>query len=411
MIDPGSVITTIDSGGKNTIDMTPSDQPIIATVGDVGAMIDGGDGQVLATGTYLTVVGTSGGDTFFEQGSLDFTFVGADGDDRYVIDPGSVITTIDSGGKDTIDVSGSSESVIVDLGQTSGVVLTDSGGDQVVTQGRIENAVGTAGPDTLIGSGTDNILEGGPGDDTYITGGDRTEVVITPGSTDTVFDNGGFTILNLSKASMGVDIDLNRSNGVRQTIDDAGNGLILNGTIEGAVGSAFDDDLSGDTGPNLLFGGGGNDRLQGQSGDDVLVGGDGADDLQGGPDRDILVGGRGADQIHGGSGEDLLVGGHTAYDLDVSAFVAIQAEWTRTDRAYLDRVHAIRGETPGGLNGSVFLNASPTSLSSSPTVFDDNAVDTLTGAQQLDWFVIDVGDSLTGQIQFDEIVDLTTPSP
>jgi Ca2+-binding RTX toxin-like protein len=420
-VDTGSTVTGVDSGGNSTIDMSPSDQPVVVTVEDTEATVNGGDGMFLFSGVPTTSIGSSGGDTFYDQGGLDYTFVGGDGDDYYAVGLGSVITTVDSSGNDTVDLGGNTEPVTVDLNETDGVLATDSGDDMLVVAGRIENAVGTSGSDTFTGSPTTRVLEGGAADDTYhLDPTASTEVVITPGSTDTVFDTGGFTVLNFAKAGMGVNVDLGLANGVVQKVDAAGNGLAVFGQVEGVIGSAFADNLSGNELSNILFGGGGSDRLAGQGGDDVVVGGDGDDEVLGGGGRDILVGGRGADRIHGGSGEDLLIAGYTVYDLDpvtldhvydVTAYLAIQAEWTRTDRGYEDRVHALRGDTPGGLNGNVYLNAAPTLFSPAPTVFDDGAADVLTGAQQLDWFVIDVGDTITDQVQAGEIIDLTTPGP
>ncbi len=80
-----------------------------------------------------------------------------------------------------------------------------------------------------------------------------------------------------------------------------------------------------------------------------------------------------------------MIGGTTSYDNNVAALLAIQAEWSRTDLAYVDRVnHIMNG---GGLNDPYLLNTS--------SVFADGAVDTLTGGQQLDLFFIDAFDTIT----------------
>jgi Ca2+-binding RTX toxin-like protein len=48
--------------------------------------------------------------------------------------------------------------------------------------------------------------------------------------------------------------------------------------IEDVIGSARDDVLRGDAGPNALEGGSGDDELAGRAGDDVLTGGPGSGD-------------------------------------------------------------------------------------------------------------------------------------
>ena len=67
------------------------------------------------------------------------------------------------------------------------------------------------------------------------------------------------------------------------------------------------DGLSGATGDDVLFGGGGNDGLVGGNGDDTLFGHGGNDSLSGGADDDVLYGGGGADAIDTGTGNDVIV--------------------------------------------------------------------------------------------------------
>ena len=98
-------------------------------------------------------------------------------------------------------------------------------------------------------------------------------------------------------------------------------------SIEGLVGSKFDDVLIGDDGANWInahngddvaYGGAGNDRLNGGNGDDVLIGGTG---------NDWMTGGTGVDAIHGGAGTDTAAfngrqGVHV--DLSLAADVRVQ---------------------------------------------------------------------------------------
>jgi Ca2+-binding RTX toxin-like protein len=420
-LDTGSTITGNNSGGDDTIDMSPSDQGVVATVTNAGATVDGGDGTFTGTGTYVQIIGSGYDDCFYDEGDGDYIFDGGMGDDCYYLDPSNPTTDVvrDPGGDDSLifagstdPVTGEPDPVTVDLNVTDGGVgAVDESGNKVLFFGVFENVTGSAGDDTIIGNEFDNVLDGGPGDDTIDGRGGTNTIKTVPGSTDTFIGTSGLDILDFSGAEFAISLNLGLPSGNRQTVDTAGNGVILIGSFEVVIGSRFDDVLSGDNAANVLIGGGGNDRLQGQGGNDVLVGGDGDDDLNGGDGRDVLIGGRGADRLKGSSDEDLLVAGYTAYDEDVPALLAIQAEWTAPDVDYLTRVRHLRGELPGGANGSVYLNVAPTALSPQPTVFDDLAADTLTGAQQLDWFIIDVGDTITDQVQSEEVVDVTAPGP
>ena len=96
--------------------------------------------------------------------------------------------------------------------------------------------------------------------------------------------------------------------------DAAGDGL---NQIEGLVGSAFTDVLTGDNSVNrlegggardLLYGAGGADILRGGLGNDLLSGGDAADRLSGDGGNDSLLGGASGDNLRGGNGNDTLLG-------------------------------------------------------------------------------------------------------
>ena len=158
------------------------------------------------------------------------------------------------------------------------------------------------------------------------------------------------------------------------------------------------DDIRVDGGssvPAWLFGGGGDDTLQGGKGNDVLVGGDGNDILNGGDGQDLLIGGSGQDTLSAGKGSTLLIGGSTDYDLPTSrnlqALDLLMAEWG-SNQALATRVANLSGTSQNNpsfgsrQNGSYFLNAS--------TVYDDLALDQLTGGSDPDWFLFGLRDSL-----------------
>jgi len=119
---------------------------------------------------------------------------------------------------------------------------------------------------------------------------DSDEFRATTGA-DTMVGHDGFDWVSYRDATAAVRLDL---------VQNSNNSGLAQGhvfvSIEGLIGSAFNDQLTGDQHHNALHGGGGNDRLIGGLGDDTLVGGDGNDNLNGGSGADRLDGGAGRDR-------------------------------------------------------------------------------------------------------------------
>jgi uncharacterized repeat protein (TIGR01451 family) len=132
--------------------------------------------------------------------------------------------------------------------------------------------------------------------------------------------------------------------------------------------------------PAILFGGGGTNvvSVAGSTADNILVGGPGKNTLTGGNRRDILIGGGGAATLYAGSDGDILIGGSTTYNANMTALVALMAEWA-SGAAYQQRVRDLFGDGLGGLNGSYKLNPQ--------TVTRHTAISQLFGGPGgLDWF-------------------------
>ena len=130
---------------------------------------------------------------------------------------------------------------------------------------------GEAGNDRLFGLGGNDRLEGGADNDELV-GGSGADILIGGPGVDYLgyYDSNAPVTVNLGTGSA--------SGGYA-------NGDTLSG-IEWLEGSLYDDHLTGDDGPN---------RMWGNRGHDVLFGGDG---------NDSFWGGTGADSIHGGEGRD-----------------------------------------------------------------------------------------------------------
>jgi hypothetical protein len=176
------------------------------------------------------------------------------------------------------------------------------------------------------------------------------------------------------------------------TIDGGGGGDWLDYSLFPAT-SNVTVDLSTGVAPDVttvghiqnVHGGKGINSLVGNSGGNILIGGGVKNTLTGGSDGNLLIGGGGSSQLSAGPGGDVLIGGTAVYD-DLStdahktALAAILREW-RSGQALAIRVAHLRAG--GGLNGNSDLNI--------VTVHADSGPNKLTGAAGLDWFFLHAG--------------------
>ncbi len=95
------------------------------------------------------------------------------------------------------------------------------------------------------------------------------------------------------------------------TVDLSGEGLGQTVTLAAnelhAIGSLFDDNLTGNGEDNVIAGLDGNDTILGLAGMDILDGGKDNDTIDGGDDADIVIGGEGDDIQTGGLGADTFI--------------------------------------------------------------------------------------------------------
>lgn len=142
----------------------------------------------------------------------------------------------------------------------------------------------------------------------------------------TVYDTSGYDTLNFSTVTAAQTIDMRA--GKYSTVGDDGDrmGIAIGTVIEKAIGGSGNDQITGNSvanaiygmggndkilggaGSDKIYGGTGNDRLSGQSGNDVLYGQSGNDTLLGSTGNDVLYGGSGNDKLQGDSGNDKLYG-------------------------------------------------------------------------------------------------------
>jgi Ca2+-binding RTX toxin-like protein len=163
------------------------------------------------------------------------------------------------------------------------------------------NIIGTPADDVLAdtppGAGDDELIGRG-GDDTLESGNGR----------DTLKGGAGFDIGSFAGRPCSVNVDL--------AAGFEGDSLTRLRSIEGVIGSAFGDSITGDADANWLHGGDGEDVLDGGAGADTLLGGAGDDVNEGGDGFDVVsyAGAPGAvsvdlaAQIGSGWGVDTLLG-------------------------------------------------------------------------------------------------------
>lgn len=226
------------------------------------------DNIIIGNSLENTISGSDGNDTI-NGGQGNDNLSGGVGNDRL----------IGGEGEDTTDYSETLQNLDINL--VAGAA-TGAGSDVLVS---IENIIGGVGNDTMVGNENNNRLMGGVGND-HIDGGD------------------GFDSADFSSATAGVTVDL-------ATGTATGDGTDILISIENAIGSFADDDLTGSTADNTLKGGGGKDKIKGGAGRDILEGGEGNDYLYAGDGDDIVDAGEGDDEIVGGDGRgnDNYLGG------------------------------------------------------------------------------------------------------
>ena len=171
---------------------------------------------------------------------------------------------------------------------------------------------GLAGNDIFIGNAGDDTLDGGDGIDTVSYRLDPGGVTVNLDQNTATDGFGGIdTLLSIENVLGSAQNDLIIGNiGVNWLFGGNGSDIIrAGGGDDSAYGEDGNDTLYGGDGDDFLDGGLGNDSLFGDMGNDRLFGGQGNDLLNGGAGNDVLYGEQGDDTLLGDSGDDKLIGG------------------------------------------------------------------------------------------------------
>ncbi len=251
----------------------------------------------------------------------------------------NLILINDTGGTDTIDLSAIVLGVKIDLnaGKFSSIGVLIDGLTAAIDNVSIdfdtiiENAVGTALDDTIIGNSANNQLKSGVGNDNItggggsdtitggagadsIDGGEGADVAVFTGSSSQYTASTENGALILISASEGMD----RISNVEYFQFSDGNftAAMLTGSevktpvvildIKTPIVAADHNTLNGTVGNDTLYGKTAADEINGLADNDALYGYNGNDTLNGGAGYDYLVGGKGDDTLNGGADVDAV---------------------------------------------------------------------------------------------------------
>ncbi len=301
--------------------------PDILRGGENNDALDGGDGNDQLFGDVLpgedanaiysgndTLLGGDGND--FLSGGLGRNLIdGGPGVDTVSydidvasIDPQSAFQVLSS----TIDLAAGTARMLARVTDPFGAQSDITVFDDALTG--VENVVGSAFADRIIGNDGPNRIDAGGGADT-VTGGLGNDTLIGGGAADLL--DGGTGVDEASYAADTQPVAANLFGGF--AVQNSGQPGALVDTligIENITGGGGDDFLIGDNIANRLEGLGGADNLWGYGGNDTLIGGDGSDIIVGGDNDDSLESGIGQDWLYGQGGADTL----RATDATANAF-------------------------------------------------------------------------------------------
>jgi Ca2+-binding RTX toxin-like protein len=237
------------------------------------------------TDTLASVENVTGGgfnDTLTGNNS-DNMLTGNAGDDRLIGGAGNN-ALIGGAGRDSADYSAASGAVFVNLNSGTAANNGEGGADTLTL---IEDVIGSALNDVLIGNSNDNSLSGGAGAD-YLIGLGGNDVL-----------SGGAGAANTLQGGLGDDLYLLQAAG-DSVVEFAAEGT---DTVDASI--ALSPYMLGSNVENLFYAGASDFVGMGNGQANVITGSTGADYLIGMGGNDTLIGGNGAaNTLQGGSGDD-----------------------------------------------------------------------------------------------------------
>ncbi|MCP8937226.1 M10 family metallopeptidase C-terminal domain-containing protein [Alsobacter sp. SYSU M60028] len=307
-----------------------------------------------------------------------------------------ILCIYDAGGIDTLDFSGFSSSSLINLapGSFSNCDMMTYN-VSIAHTAWIENAVGGAGNDTLLGNTLANQLTGNAGADS-ISGGDGDDTLNGGAGGDTIDGGAGDNTAVFSGLRCAYAVSYDAATGLFTVTGADGVDTLSNvETFQFSDGSVLASSLTGDsTEPAPVA----------TSGSDSLIGGSDADTISALAGDDTIDGGAGADRMVGGLGDDLYIVDNASDTTEESAdegvdTVLASLSWTLADNIenlMLTGTADISG-TGNSLDNSLDGNLGANALSGgagNDTISGDDGSDTLDGGAGADSLVGGSGDDL-----------------
>lgn len=286
-------LTSIIIDGKNIalIEGTNGGDSLVGTAGVDSISLYGGNDRGFGQGGDDRLYGGDGNDTL-NGGEGDDSLWGGAGNDRHI---GGVGDDVLSGGDGNDTLGGGEGNDTLDDGSGDDVLWGGAGNDSLGSTGGHDRLYADDGDDTLYlsgeGGGLDATAYGGTGDDELrqiyglvtLFGDDGDDTIVSSNGTGAIFGGTGGDRLYVD----------NFYSFVRVYGDDGND--IIDGANIGHGGAGNDTLIGGD----WLYHGYDSGVLYGDSGDDLILGG-GGDEAHGGAGNDRLTGG----QLWGGEGTD-----------------------------------------------------------------------------------------------------------
>jgi Ca2+-binding RTX toxin-like protein len=176
--------------GNDTLVGGPGNDTLIGGPGDDSLVAGGGNDLLIGDDP---VTGTDGNDTLVAGPGND-TLIGGIGNDTYIFDAdaplGNDIIDESGGGIDTLDFSATTTAITINLGIATAQTVNANLTLTLSAANTIENVIGGAGNDLIIGNALDNSLVGGAGNDTLIGGAGHNTLVGGAGDDVFVWNNG-----------------------------------------------------------------------------------------------------------------------------------------------------------------------------------------------------------------------------
>jgi Ca2+-binding RTX toxin-like protein len=183
-------------------------------------------------------------------------------------------------------------------------VFGRGGADTLKGRGGSDYLLGQGGRDTLLGGTDGDYLMGGPGDDLLAGGDNGDQYYFGSGWGEDSLTEGGtgpgdWLVFRLSPSdpvpvTENLIINLTPGPGPEARDEDGANTVDLDSErVEIVASGDGDDEISGNSLANVLYGAAGKDIIRGAAGDDYIYGNAG---------QDTIVGGRGSDSIHAEDG-------------------------------------------------------------------------------------------------------------